>query len=695
MSGKISKTWLAVAGVAVLAGAIGVGWWMGKDRQTVNPTPPPAVTAQATGTAAPAAPDAKPALPASATVGAADPFAALTCQPRQYNDALSLSITFTQPVDAKANLESFLQVTDVGAISGKADEDTESSAAPGSQPASVKAGDSAPKGKIVKGSWVVGDNPRMVYFPYVQPQRKYAILVRSGLPGVGDKVVLAETSNCEVSTQAMPPSFYFASRGVVLPAGQNGGLPVATVNVPEVDVQFLRVAPDRVPELFETVLGIGRNTAAESDEDDDGGRYDESDWRYSDNRSLKGSVSNWDLDRLNSLTTSVYQGRFITDDKPNRRHVTFLPVEGVKELQEPGIYVAVMSQPGRFRYEYQVTYFYVSDIGLHARRYSDRIEAYSVSLKSGQAISGAMFELVDGGGKTLAKAAADAQGHVLFEGSFTNARVIRASRDKEMTVLALAEPALDLSEFDTGGHVSRPNNLFVYAGRNLYRPGETFNVSVLPRDLDGRVLAPSPLTATIKRPDGRVVQTTLWQPKKDLPGYVERAIDLPPDAQTGSWMLELRVDPASKSPDASWKFQVEEFLPERMKMTLTSEQDTLSVGDDLTVDVQGDYLYGAPAAGNRLLSTFQVKRDRFALAQQWPGFIFGDVADDSRRMFGELPEAALDDKGYAQLEVPSSTAGTHSPMKIRVSASLLESGGRPVVRSIERSVWPADKLIGV
>ncbi|WMD23633.1 MG2 domain-containing protein [Achromobacter seleniivolatilans] len=668
---------------------------MGKDRQPAPSVPAPVAASQPAATASGQGPaDGKPALPASATVGAADPFAALNCQPRQFNDALALAVTFTQPVDAKSGLDSFLQVTDVGSTSGKADSDSESSAAPGNVPASVQPGDSAPKGKIVKGNWVVGDNPRMVYFPYVQPQRKYAITVRAGLPGVGDKVKLAEASHCDVTTEAMPPSFYFASRGVVLPAGQNGGLPVATVNVPEVDVQFLRVSPERVPELFETVLGIGRNTATESDGDDNDG-YDEGDWRYSDNRSLKGSVSNWDLDRLNSLTTSVYQGRFVTDEKPNRRHVTFLPVEGVKELQEPGIYIAVMSQPGRFRYEYQVTYFYVSDIGLHARRYSDRIEAYSVSLKTGQAIPGAVVELVDGAGKSLAKAAADSQGHVRFDGSFTNARVIRASRDKEMTVLALAEPALDLSEFDTGGHTSRPNNLFVYSGRNLYRPGETFNVSVLPRDLDGRILTPSPLTATIKRPDGRVVQTTLWQPKADLPGYVERAIDLPLDAQTGTWMLELRVDPASRAPDASWKFQVEEFLPERMKMALTSDQDVLAPDDELTVDVQGDYLYGAPAAGNRLLSTFQVKRDRFALAQQWPGFIFGDVADDSRRSFGELPEAALDDKGYAQLEVNPNTAGTHSPMKVRVSASLLESGGRPVVRSIERSVWPADKLIAV
>ena len=692
VSGKFNKTWLAVAGVAVLAGALGVGWWMGKGQQPATPAAVPAAQT-ATAAAPQAANGGAPALPATATVGAADPFAALNCQPRQYNDALSLAVTFTQPVDAKSNLDAFLQVTDTGSTAGKADEDSESAAAAGQQPASVRPGDSAPKGKIVKGNWVVGDNPRVVYFPYVQPQRSYAITVRSGLPGAGEKVALAEASHCEVSTQAMPPSFYFASRGVVLPAGQNGGLPVATVNVPEVDVQFLRVSPERVPELFDTVLGVGRTPAASEDEDDNG--YDENDWRYAGNRSLKGSVSNWDLDRLNSLTTSVYQGRFITDDKPNRRHVTFLPVEGIKELQEPGIYVAVMSQPGRFRYESQVTYFYVSDIGLHARRYSDRIEAYSVSLKSGQAISGAVFELVDGAGKPLAKAAADAQGHVRFDGSFANARVIRASRDKEMTVLALGEPALDLSEFDTGGHASRANNLFVYAGRNLYRPGETFHVSVLPRDLDGRVLTPSPLTATIKRPDGRTVQTALWQPQKDLPGYVERAIDLPLDAQTGTWMLELRVDPASRAPDASWKFQVEEFLPERMKMALTSGQDVLSPDEELTVDVQGDYLYGAPAAGNRLLATFQVKRDRFALAQQWPGFIFGDVADDTRRSFGELPETALDDKGRAQLDVNPNASGTHSPMKVRVSASLLESGGRPVVRSIERTVWPADKLIAV
>ena len=56
-------------------------------------------------------------------------------------------------------------------------------------------------------------------------------------------------------------------------------------------------------------------------------------------------------------------------------------------------------------------------------------------------------------------------------------------------------------------------------------------------------------------------------------------------------MLELRVDPASRVADASWKFQVEEFLPERMKMALTSDQDVLSPNDTLTIDVPVSYTH--------------------------------------------------------------------------------------------------------
>ncbi len=687
MSEKNRKRGLIGVGVLglVLAGIAVIGWWGG--RNGMSPTTQQAVNAtKGSGGAA------SPAVPAA--VGTTDPFAALQCQARQYEGALSLAVTFTQPIDRKADLNNFLQVFDAGAVSSKPDEDSESPALTSAHPSAVKAGEPAPNGKLIKGNWVVGDNPRIVYFPFVQPQRKYSVKFAANLPAQDGKGTLGHAAYCEVDLQAMPPSFYFPSRGVVLPAGQNGGLPVATVNVPEVDVQFLRVAPERMPELFDSVLGLKRNASSRNAIDESRDSEDDN-WRYSSNRSLQGSVAGWDLDRLHTLATSVYEGRFLTDNKPNRRHVTFLPINRIKELREPGIYIAVMSQPGRFRYDYQVTYFYVSDIGLHIRRYPQQIEAYAVSLKTGEPIPGATIELVDKAGKSLAKASTDRHGQAQFEGSVARARLVRAVRERDLTVLALGEPALDLSEFEVGGYPSRYHNLFIYAGRNLYRPGETFTVSVLPRDPDGRMLTPSPLTAILKRPDGRVVQTMLWHPTQETPGYIEQTLNLPRDAQTGRWLLELRIDPAAATPDASWKFQVEEFLPERMKLLLASDQAILRPGEDWHVNVQGEYLYGAPAAGNRLLATLQVSRQRQALPQQWPGFIFGDVDDDARRSFATLPDMALDERGRARLSADPKTTGTHSPMQLRLSANLLESGGRPVVRSLERTLWPVDKLIAV
>jgi uncharacterized protein YfaS (alpha-2-macroglobulin family) len=191
------------------------------------------------------------------------------------------------------------------------------------------------------------------------------------------------------------------------------------------------------------------------------------------------------------------------------------------------------------------------------------------------------------------------------------------------------------------------------------------------------------------------VSTQTWRPDDKLPGYLQKTVLLPADAQTGSWQMELRADPGAKRPDASWKFQVEEFLPERMKLELKTAKPVLMPGDSFDVQVKGDYLFGAPAAGNRLLVSAATERQRFALPQQWPGFVFGDFADDDKKKREEVSDENLDDSGEATVQLPLTTQGARSPMLVRGSFSLLESGGRPVVRSIERTVWPANKLLAV
>lgn len=663
--GSGRKAWVAAAAAVVVVAAAAGGWWWQSHHGFGS--------ADAAG--------------GNALIGQTDgPFAATACQPRLFEDQPALAVVFSEPVSRDQAFDKIIQVTDLGRIDGNKENSTEAAA---STPAGKE--NTQPGDKLVAGNWVVGSNPRVLLFPYIKPQRNYRIRIADGLKAASG-ASLEDAKECQIATEEMLPSYYFASKGTILPAKQNGGLPIVTVNVPEVDVQFLRVEPAQLPRFLETVVGNRREEASAEDGEDSG--Y--CDYCYGDeNKSLKGQTSSWQLDKLREISSSVYLGRFITSDKQNARKVTHLPVEGIKELQEPGIYIAVMSQPGRFREEYQVTYFYVSDIGLHAHRFLNSMDVFATSLTSGKAISDAELEVVDFNGKSLARGKVDGDGHGLLNGVPDSAHLLLAHRGKEMSVIVLHEPALDLSEFDIGGYLPRDAKLFLYAGRDLYRPGEKFTVSLLARDAAGHILSPAPVQAMLKRPDGKNVQTMTWQADSRIPGYFRQTISLPADAQTGRWSIELRADPAAKVADTVWAFQVEEFLPERMKLDLKSGSGPLESTAGFKVSVQGDYLFGSPAAGNRLLGSVAVERNRDPVAAEWPGFIFGDFADDSRKNRAELDETELDDKGHGSVNIPFDVKDAHSPMTVRAALSLLESGGRPVVRSIERVWWPAAQLIGV
>jgi alpha-2-macroglobulin len=644
------KAVMALVGVGALAGT---GWWAWQRQDG-------------------------PGLPSSAEIGGEQAaFALLDCKARLFDGSPAIALSFTQPLDAKQDFGALVTAQEGAAPTVEGDKKTPPPAT---------------SFKPLAARWVLGDNPRVLYLPFVTPDRSFKFAFKQELAARGG-AKLATAQACEAVSEAMPDSYYFASRGLVLPAGQNGGLPVVTINTPEVDVQFLRIKPAALPAFLEQVGGRRERSNVNTGEEDGEVYYD----GYSDNqRRLKGTVGGWVLDELRAMSDSVYLGRFTTDTRPNRRNVSFLPVEGIKELQEPGIYVAIMNQPGRFGWDYQVTHYYVTDVGLHLRRHASQIDVFTTSLKNGRALPGIELSLVDENGKALAQAQTDNDGHAVFTGRSDKARAVLARRGaKEMSVLSLRDAALDLSEFDATGHPSRSNKLFVYAGRDLYRPGENFQVSLLARDADGKPLPkPLPVTLTVKKPDGSKLVEQLLQPGKTGTGYYQQTITLPADAPTGGWTVQARIDPGAKQPDAQWAFKVEEFLPERMKLTLTAPEATLTGSEGVTVEAQGDYLYGAPAAGNRLQGSAYSERLLMPLPAKLPGFIFGDLADDKAKNRQDLEEQGLDAEGKASMAIATTFGERKSPMKLRAAFSLLESGGRPVVRTLERNWWPAPVLVG-
>ncbi|MDY7579022.1 alpha-2-macroglobulin [Herbaspirillum sp. RTI4] len=611
----------------------------------------------------------------------------------------ALVLTFSQPLDPKRDYQKLIQVFQMPEKMAGANGDEKKLEKVGmgkdSEPISIAGG------QAVNGAWVVGDNPRLLYFPHIKPQTRYVVQVSDALTSASMKK-LASESRFSILTAEISPAYYFASNGMVLPAKQNGGLPVVTVNVPEVDVQFMRVRPDQLPRFLDMVIAERRKTAqsaqsADSDnEDGDQERGDDDSEPELRSRTLRGLLSRWELDSLHKLSDSVYQGRFLTEQKTNKQSVTFLPVEDVKELKEPGIYIAIMSQPGRFGSEYQTTYFYVSDIGLSLRMFPASADALVSSLSNGKAISGVQISWVDRQGKVLAHGETDGDGRANFSTIPTEAKIVLARKGEHLSMLALKEPALDLSEYSIGGNAYKATRLFAYSGRNLYRPGEAFDMSVLARDADGKAIASQPIQAILRRPDGNKQFLSNWKPDPAYLGYYRQRLELPPDAPTGTWQLEVRHDPAEKQASSVYSFAVEEFMPERMKLDLSSPQALLNVKQNFNVEVQGNYLYGAPASGNKLLGVIEYARNLNPFDKKFPGFVFGNEQDEKLKKREQIEEQFLDGKGHARINIDTDAALTaHSPIRIYATLSLLETGGRPVIRSIERTVWPGDTLIGV
>lgn len=580
---------------------------------------------------------AKPAIPAERS----GEFVLDAAYPDEHEGELGIALAFTRPLVGTQDFDALLSITDAN-------------------------------GAVAEGAWVLDDEARILRFPHVQADAEYRVAIRPGLTAA-DGTLLDEAVERTVHTGPLEPAVGFASQGSVLPARESRGLPVVSVNVPEVDVEFLRVKDASLPLFFSDYQRGGRRSGWELDSE------------YSDRTPLA------------KLADPVYLNRFSLEGKPNTRTLSYLPVQDIAELQAPGLYFAVMRRVGRFSDDMDTAFFTVSDLGLHVRAYGESMFVHVASLANGAPVGGTALRILDARGRAVLEAETDRHGNAMLDYTLDAGHVVVATRGGDISMLPLRQPALDLSEFAVAGRQQAWFDVFAWSGRDLYRPGETVRVSALLRDQDGRPLpdgARQPLFVRFVRPDGKTLVESRVTP--DAQGYVRHEQVVPVDAPTGRWKVEFRTDPESRDAVQGMALRIEEFLPERMKLELDSDVDRLGPGEALPLQVEGAYLYGAPAAGNRFVARLAVAVETHPV-ESMPGYFFGDptiaLPGESRDVVDEV----LDDAGRFAIDIPlpEEVRKAATPVAARVAGSLFETGGRSVNRTLERVVWPADALVGI
>ena len=533
-------------------------------------------------------------------------------------------------------------------------------------------------GAPVKGSWQLEDDQQTLVFPYVQANQHYAVTVHPTLLAASGHAFTADEKR-DVFSGNLPPALGFASHGSVLPARGARGLPVVSMNVEDANIEFFRIHDDALSQLFCAYPGQKRRGDYELDHDTS--RYNTC------NDEDQNAIA------LTQLGDSVYANHYTLKGEPNARTVSYIPVQDIPQLKQPGVYMAVLRRGGVFRDEYDTATFFVSDLGLHLRVYKDNALLHVASLEDGGPISGVDVEITDQNGASKLKAKTDKDGNALIAYKPDRNDVLIARHDKDVSVLPFNRPALDVSNFDVSGRRQAPFEVYAWSGRDLYRPGEDMRVSALLRDYDGKAMKAQPVYVRLKQPDGRALADTKIEPREL--NYFELKQTLPADAATGLWQLEFRLDPASKESVQAFPFHVEEFLPERLKVALDAQQARVMAGEALNMSVASSYLFGAPAADNRFTARLFVKPEQHPVASMKDTF-FGDPLAPSSTPSEDAVDVHLDEKGETrqELAMPDDLPPT-TPYAMVVSGSVYESGGRAVTRVLNRTFWPAPELVGV
>lgn len=543
----------------------------------------------------------------------------------QLDGASTLSVSFSIPLDPEQKFEDKLHLVD--SKSGKVD-----------------------------GAWELSDNLMELRLRHLEPQRKLVLTVDPGVRGVNDARLAAEYVS-RLETRDLQATVGFASRGTLLPTRLAEGLPVIALNVDKIDVEFFRIKPESLPAFL---AQWGRNT----------------------------SLQSYESRELLPMADLVYGGRFDLNPARNTRETLLLPISGLKPLQQPGVYLAVMRASGTYNYSQPATLFTLSDIGLSVHRYRNRLDVFTQALDGGKALDGVSLEVLDAEGRVLAQGKTEKGGHAELPLP-KKAEVLLAHQGEQTSLLRLNGAALDLAEFDIGGQPAHPLQFFVFGPRDLYRPGETVLLNALLRDKDGNSVKPQPVSVEVRRPDEQVSRKFVWD--ADASGLYQYALQLAGEAPTGRWQLVF--DLGDGKPQL-YEFLVEDFLPERLALELKGSENPIKPADNAKIHVNGRYLYGAPAAGNRLTGQVYVRPLREAV-KALPGYQFGSVTEEELTQDFDLDESVLDAKGEELLTLESKWSEAKSPLQLIVQASLQESGGRPITRTIVQPVWPANRLPGL
>jgi len=362
----------------------------------------------------------------------------------------------------------------------------------------------------------------------------------------------------------------------------------------------------------------------------------------------------------------------------NKAATTPVNLEKYIAQQTPGLYRVALTLPGE--YEGDQRFVLITDLGIVAKRGNADILVFTASFSTLASVQDATVRIISDQNQEIARGTTDAAG--LFRADLTpeileknRPYLITVEKGNDFSFLLFDSFQTDTTGMDVDGRVLSQTGYtaFLYGERDIYRPGETLNGVAMVRDAALKTPAPMPLTLRQTDPQGRKLGETVV--KSDERGMVPFSLPLPGYLITGPYVLELL---AGKDQIGEYRFQVEDFVPDRISVTVEPGQTMALPGQKLGFAVKSRYLFGAPASELPVEARVRLTKAPFA-PKGFEQYSFGD------------PERSFEDQEFFQSDESLDPDGARTfeaelPLDVRppaalsavITARVREGGGRGV-----------------
>ncbi|MGE4441834.1 MAG: alpha-2-macroglobulin [Desulfomicrobium sp.] len=445
----------------------------------------------------------------------------------------------------------------------------------------------------------------------------------------------------------LPPSVDFSSSGMFLPRQGQGLLGIEHVNADTVELTVSRVFLNNLSALFQ-------------------------DYGYSifDGGSARDSVPY-------HLGSEIHRETFDVTSPPNAVQTRTLAMSELIPEQRPGLYKIGLNLPADYRGA--TRWVLRTDIGLVAKQDEAGFLVWASSMQDLDALEGVELTLLSFKNQVLGVSRTNADGLARIpnagnDDELGSPAMILARRGEDFSFIFLDRFRIDSTGLDVSGASISHTGLqaYLYGKRDIYRPGETLDGTILVRD--GRIGTPpdQPVTIEQRDPEGRLLRTLSLPLDRGMAGF---SLDIPDWSLTGHYLLQAL---SGGQVIGSYAYQVEEFIPDRLSVEIAAPETMGEPGQKLNFDVVSRYLFGPPAANLAVSAKVRLLSADFA-PKGFEGYSFGDPGRSFEPLALMSTDGRLDADGRASfgVEIPRDLT---PPLTLwaEFTGRVREQGGRGV-----------------